>query len=377
MANDVRLLKAGLLYADRVRMCSVGASLTLRMLKVTRITDLGRQMDYIERHFRENIGRDDPEAAETMIEFARRYRGLRRSRNPDREQIALKMQLASEFGRIWAQFSSGWEEFARKAGAREVVAAQRSGLVDFYEFDAGGIERTAGLTISSNELRSNEYYGEITTELFELLSRSVSDGSTHPLFDDQAGNFVRLGVDAGVTEVSESGLARGRHAGLASHLLRRLPLFDDATVGEVLDIRKELDKPLVRFRSAIVAFSDGMRAASWEPEAAGDAVELLVKEVEPAVLEIEELVQTNHLRGHLTNALTDPQHWTAGGALGVAAYNLASLPELASLAVGGTVGLAASARKAYLEWREMQQEIEGKHLFFYYEAGRRLSEASR
>src|SRR5215204_2991571 len=32
LENDVRLLKAGLLYADRVKLCSVGSSLTLRML---------------------------------------------------------------------------------------------------------------------------------------------------------------------------------------------------------------------------------------------------------------------------------------------------------------------------------------------------------
>ena len=89
LENDLRLLKAGILYADRMRMCSVGVSLTLRMLADARVDDLGRQLDYIECHLRENIGRDDPEAAETLIEFAQRYRELRCGRSLNREQVAL------------------------------------------------------------------------------------------------------------------------------------------------------------------------------------------------------------------------------------------------------------------------------------------------
>jgi hypothetical protein len=69
------------------------------------------------------------------------------------------------------------------------------------------------------------------------------------------------------------------------------------------------------------------------------------------------------------------QNWAAGGALGVAVYNLVSLPELASLAVGGGVGFASGAREAYLELRKGRRGVERKKLFFYYEAGRRLGTA--
>lgn len=359
LENDVRLLKAALLYADRVRMCSVGASLTLRMLADASIDDPGRQLDYIERHFRENIGRDNPEAAETLTEFARRYRQLRRGRNLSREQITLKTQIAGQLGSIWEELQTGWEEFARKAGADEVVAARRSGLVDFHEFASGGVERTVGLDPKVGGRRSEEFFGEVTAELFGLLAGSVSDGSTHPLFDNRAGEFVKLGVEAGVIEVSDSGAARGKHAGLASHLLRRLPLFEAAPVDEILDIRRELERPLVRFRGAVARFSDGMRAAGWEAEEfVGDAEEVFVQEVEPAVIEIEEAVRDNRFLARLVPGMTEPPHWAVGGALGMAAYNLASLPELTSLAVGGGIGIAAGARKAYLDWREGQREVE-------------------
>jgi hypothetical protein len=209
LQNDARLLKAGLLYADRVRLCSVGSSLTLRMLADMK-AHKNRQLDFIERHFRENIARDDPEAAAKGIEFVQRYRELRRDRNLSKEQLVLRAQLAEEFERIWVQFKGGWEEFARKAGADEILAAKRSGLVDFHRFAAGGVERSAGLDQSSNERRSDEFYEEVTAELFGVLSGAVSEGATYPLFDDHAGELVRLGVDAGVIRVSESGATKGR-----------------------------------------------------------------------------------------------------------------------------------------------------------------------
>jgi hypothetical protein len=372
LENDVRLLKAGLLYADRVRLVSVGSSLTLRMLADAK-SDPDRQLDFLERHFRENISRDDSEAAATMLEFIRLYRPLRRGRNLSKEQITLKLKYARELGAIWQRFQESWEGFARKAGIDEIQTARRSGLVDIDGFAAGGVERGVALLPEADELMSEEYYKEITAELFGMLSGAVSSGETHPMLDDKAGELVRLGVEAGAIAVSESGQGRGKHAGLASHLLRRLPLFDAASVDEILDIRRELDRPLVRFRGAVTEFSEGMRASGWDPDFAGDAEEILVREVAPAVQEIEDAVRDNRFLAELWPRMTRPQDWSAGAAIGIAAFNLASLPEIASLAVGGGVGFAAAARNVYLEHREGQREIEGKRLFFYREAGRHLS----
>jgi hypothetical protein len=163
-----------------MRICSVGSSLTLRMLADTEAYK-NRQLDFIERHFRENIARDDPEAAAKAIEFVRRYRELRRGQNLSKEQLVLRAQLAEELERIWGGFKGGWEEFVRKAGADEILAAKRSGLVDFHRFAAGGVERTAGLDQSSNERRSDEFYEEVTAELFGVLSGAVSEGGHLPL----------------------------------------------------------------------------------------------------------------------------------------------------------------------------------------------------
>jgi hypothetical protein len=111
LENDVRFLKAGLLYADQVRLVSVSSSLTLRMLAVAG-SDPDRQLDFLERHFRKNISRDDPEGAGTMLELIRIYRPLRRGRNLTKEQIAQRLKIARELGNIWGRFRASSEEFA-------------------------------------------------------------------------------------------------------------------------------------------------------------------------------------------------------------------------------------------------------------------------
>ena len=44
--------------------------------------------------------------------------------------------------------------------------------MDFHRFAAGGVEKTAGLDQSSNERRSDEFYEEVTAELFGVLSEA-------------------------------------------------------------------------------------------------------------------------------------------------------------------------------------------------------------
>ena len=84
--------------------------------------------------------------------------------------------------------------------------------------------------------------------------------------------------------VSESGATK-EQAGLASDLLRRLPLFEVAPWADPEHsprARWVMDR--VPGRGA--RFSDGMRAAGWDPEFVDDAEDVFVGEVEPAVQEI-------------------------------------------------------------------------------------------
>jgi hypothetical protein len=216
------------------------------------------------------------------------------------------------------------------------------------------------------------------------MRMSVSSGNTYPLFDAQAGGLVSAGVREGEIRVSEAGLVRGRHSGLAADLLERLPLFEQATVDEILDIRRELAPPLIRFRKAITEFSATIKTAPWDEDFVSEAGTIFHRDVAPAVQEIEERVQSNRYLLLLLKRIGAP----SASMLAAAMSRIADLPEIiaqtisnpaAAQAVTPAVAsaVAATTGKAILDTRwekyEQQRSIEQHQLYFYYRAKMRLS----
>ena len=78
LENDLLLVKAGLLYADRVRLCSIGSALALDFVKLMGASP-AQQLDFLEKYFAE-LAPTNPEAAATMRKFIPLYRDLRQRR---------------------------------------------------------------------------------------------------------------------------------------------------------------------------------------------------------------------------------------------------------------------------------------------------------
>jgi hypothetical protein len=371
LENDLLLVKAGLLYADRVRLCSIGSALALDFVKLMGASP-AQQLDFLEKYFAE-LAPTNPEAAATMREFIPLYRDLRQRRKGTltKPQIQTKFEIRANLKRAWAEFEDGIGEFLRVAGADGLVEAVDTGLLDLHRFEAGGAERIGGLEPENQDRRPKEFFEDLFWEFLDLIGEAVADGATNPLFDRMSGDLLRTGVEAGVVSPSESGIARGRHSGLASDLLRRLPLFERATVQEILDIRRELENPLIRFRGAVIDMSEGIRSAAWDEDFPSDADMAFRKEVEPAILEIEEAVQDNGSLSSLLLKGVRPGDWATG--LGVMLSTLAGLPDVASVLLGSGTTAGMTARGAYKEWREDRKNIESNHMFFYYETRERLA----
>lgn len=159
-------------------------------------------------------------------------------------------------------------------------------------------------------------------------------------------------------------------------MLARLPLFERATVREIIDIRNELERPLKRFRSAMIKFSSGVKSASWDEDFVSDADQVFRREVEPAVLDIEEEIRANSFVAELTRKAVDAQAVLTGGSASALAVTTLGLPAIAALAVGGGVGGGKAAYDAYREWNKNNREVEQNQLFFYCKAGKLLSEGT-
>jgi len=213
----------------------------------------------------------------------------------------------------------------------------------------------------------------VIREFVDGIFGAVTDGATHPLFDPGVARLVDLAAREGMIEVSHTAELRGRHVALAGQLLSRLPLFDDASVDEVLDIRSELESPLVSFRGALLRYSDTVQSAPWEAGFPEEAELIFHKEVAPAVQEIESAVAANSFMAKLARrAIDKPVGPAAGSALSILLSKASSLPEALVLGLGLSATAATLVYDAYSEWKAERREVEGNSLYFYYETGRRL-----
>jgi hypothetical protein len=370
LTTDLLLVKAGLLYADRVCLYSIGSSLGARLLTLGDATR-DEKLQWLERFFR-NQSATWPRATGGGLDMVMRYRQLLRKQSIKQLSVGERLEMRHKrnaLNGVWREYERQMGDFARSAGAQGIVEARDSGILDLHQFGTGKLETLTELT-PDNTTEKQELFDELTLEFFDLIAKATADGSTYPLFDDISGDLLRAGTDLGAVVISESSVARGRHSGLASELLRRLPLFEMATVNQILDIRRELASPLVRFRAAVVGFSEKIRSAAWDSDFASDAEMVFRKQVEPAVLELEEEVQSSSDLGELALRTFRPGDVAMG--LGVMLSSLTHLPALAAVALGSGVTATMTGRKAYEEWRAGRKTLEHNQMYFYFRSGERL-----
>ncbi|HVF14199.1 MAG TPA: hypothetical protein VM942_06335, partial [Acidimicrobiales bacterium] len=167
------------------------------------------------------------------------------------------------------------EEQLESAGVASVMPAIDAGLLKLAPVDA-----------------TEDLFDGYIDALWSILR----DPRYFPLFDDQIADLVDAAVRVGMLNPSSKMRARGRQAGVATGFLARLPTFPRASMDEIVDIRAELDRPLVRFRAEMVNVADGLGVEAFEPEFDQAAEEAWMSKVHPALLELEELVEEKRLR---------------------------------------------------------------------------------
>ena len=98
----------------------------------------------------------------------------------------------------------------------------------------------------------------IVKEYFEILQYSLKN--TSPLFDKQCYALMNAAVKAMAIKLSDTEKSKITHIGLVDNCLQRLPSFEEASIDELIDIKKELSKPLIRFRSKMMTFSKDIKS---------------------------------------------------------------------------------------------------------------------
>lgn len=350
LLHELQLVKAAVFYADRVTLCSPAASMVIDAFDVgtytmsERLELLKRVGPMVQPNGRTELGVD-------------RYRALMKKKHRTRDELLLLRRFESEFERHWDELTAVVGNLAERAGALGIVEAMRSGVLQLDPLHAG------------------DGTDALIAEFLETVGDAIRSNRTHPLFDDETGNLVRLAIETGKLTVSSAGVSRGKHSGLAASLLERLPLFEAASLDELLSVRRDLERPLIRFRGAVLAFSEKIRTAPWDADFESEADLTFRRDVEPAVMDVEDALRSSHFLIELGRKAMDTSVvLKPGSVLAVAVSTLSGLPHIASVALGATLAMGNAAYDAWLARAQRLKAAEQNRMYFYYRAKQALQD---
>ncbi len=212
---------------------------------------------------------------------------------------------------------------------------------------------------------------------FEEFANHVLNTPTQLIFDREASASFSQFTQADASRITNQ--SQSKHTALAAQVFNKLPAFATATVDEIIDIRKELAGPLIRFRSAMLEFSDGIRFEPWTKDFVRDAELVILKEVAPAVLEIDEAVRTNRYVTQLAHKIPSKPLVSAGSLVSVLLSQMSAFPDIVShsAAFGTILGAGTIMYDAYVAWQDRQREIDQNKLLFLYQTNKRLASKHR
>lgn len=340
LESELRLLKTALLYADKVKFCSITSSMLLMMLQVGEIP-LEELVNIYATH-----------NSQWLVQLEK-YKTLKAKKRLAKNEIINIRKFEALVKKSRQKMYDTMQEQAESSGLGHLIEPYKAGILEIKMFQ----------DVGDNLI--NEYFGEI--------SDAVISGSTYPIFDDLTGNLINEAIKEGKIQPHDISITQARQVGLSTNLLQRLPLFDDAKMDEILDIRKELDQPLIKFRSAIIKFSREIQSASWDTDFPIEAEQVFIEHIKPTILEIEELCRANtFLKSFLPAFVDKPALPLTTSLLGILLANATNLPEIVSTGLGILGGTTVTGLRSYQTFKEKMKGIEGNHLYFYYRASKKL-----
>lgn len=356
LARDVELVKASVLYADEIELVSIGAVMLAGMAEwagsdnaaMTLISSLDDQTlgmlsgGSMPDNWRETLALLSHPAVAGMPEVAPILAQWRE----------MTQQSQAEIARVA-------EEQLVASGAEELLPAISTGLVTLSH---------AGFSDGQGD----------TDALMEnwllLLKRLLVDPKTRLVLDDEVGSLAGAMIREGHVDPSRLALRHAGEAAVGSGLIARLPAFPQAPLDEILDLRDDLARPLIRYRAAVVRLSDRLTAGPFEPDLADEIHDLWAADVQPALADIDDGLHEHGLVKEIARAARDDVKELVGGgaALYVGFAGLASMNDWIAATAGVAAAAVGAAAKGHAGHAREQQALKRQDLFYLYELNRRL-----
>ncbi len=358
LTADVELVRAAVLYADEVQLVSMSAVMLASVVQFA----AGDGVDMLGM-----LSQLD-DATLTSLGFDA---GRRR-------QLVASLPLLR---------SSAFDDLGIGDARREILQGLEEPMMQMREIAAGLLESSGGVelipalesgvvTLSPSGL---EGQGATTDDAVEnwlrLLKRLVHDPEMRLLFDDGVADLVRALVREGTVRPRELTLQHAGQAAIGAGLIARLPVFPQARLDELLDLRADLSGALSRYRLAVVRISAKLRSRAYDEELSAEVDDLWHQELAPVLVELEDLLAEHALVREIARAAGRDLRTLvmAGSALYVGLGQLANLEGWLTSAVAAAAPMMHAAAAGALSRAEVRREVGRHELFYVFELNRRLA----
>lgn len=380
------LIKPAILYADRVTLYSPAASMLQALHELEGVTDSQGQLATILELARtvpalgEQFDGFDAETLATFQSFLTADRSLMLALG---DASGCGAELAAIYGQIdelsaqWqAQIPGAMAQSAAAIGGEELRAALKAGVVEVAPLVGGN---HLGLVGSSLRAATGGDESDLTDDLLhswlgELL-QMLRDPSSFPLLDAASAGLVRALEGVERVDVNSEALRRSSEVTAASQFVEYMPYFAQMPLDEVLDLRRELQAPLARFRSEMVKISRDFRSRPIDPVFMQEVEDAWRERVAPALAEVRELLAEHGLLREAASVIRGDFRRLAAEAGGVfAVANLPALDLSALLAAGLGTALAGTDTmlRAVNETRRALSQAQSNAFYFLH----RVAEAA-
>lgn len=371
--EEIRLLKPALLYGDKVTLISPMAAMIGGILDVARL-----DTDALLKLIVEVAPIVSPDGADKLASGVAEYRRLKQKRGKTRDENLVVNRFGQQMRQMFqSEMLPVLQDMAMTSGADELAPAIKAGLLDVSPLVTHGHYPDLRHLFEGH---TDGFADDVISSYVEQVTELVSKRGTYPLFDDQTGNLLAMGVREGVFHVPPGADDRAKQVHAAAAFMDRLPAFENASISEILQIREELGEPLVRFRAAMIKIGDLIEASPHEEEFRDQIDKLYGVQIAPALLEIDVRIRDNAYLHRLVGNLVPELGVVAGGVLTAVVARTADLPQLiagvpsdpvsqAIAYVGGVTSvtsLSAFALKQVSEKAVESRNIQRQELYFLY-----------
>ena len=361
LTNEVQLCNSALLYADEVTLVSPRAALLKNASDVSNLD--GIELLRVLKNVAPKYFPDIDEELRSTFEIVDSVPRSRLPRDKRNEYDASVRLLTEQLKPIREKMQENVRMIFGESGYHQLQEAIELGLLV--------VDEVAGAVVDD---LSDE--GEMVLGFTQKIDQVLSDGSRYPLFDANASDLVRQGVEAGYFSPVPAARRLGAAAAMADGLFDRLPNFQNATPREIIDIRTELSGSLSAFRVGIRSMTDEIDLPPEDPNFGNEIADAWNQKVAPALDEIESTIAENRsMSDLLRRVVKDPLAGasTAGGLVLPLTLSVAVGPASAYLATAGVgAGYGVAAVRAFIDEHQEIRAAKKAQFYFLYGTGERL-----